>query len=101
MNRNQFQLAVSAILAIAGTFTAWVQSRALASGDAPAIYQRLLERIKTIKIFDHHAHPGFGDDSDVDAQATPPQHLPFRERDTNPELVTAVKALFDYFPELQ
>jgi hypothetical protein len=52
--------------------------------------------IKSIKIFDHHAHPGFGDDSDVDAQATPPQHLPFRERETNPELVVAVKALFDY-----
>jgi hypothetical protein len=72
------------------------QSRALPSGDVPAIYQRLLEKIKTIKIFDHHAHPGFGDDSDVDAQATPPQHLPLRERDTNPELVAAVKALFDY-----
>jgi uncharacterized protein len=96
MNRNQFQLGASAILAIGATLPAWAQSRALASGDVPAIYQRLLERIKTIKIFDHHAHPGFGDDSDVDAQATPPQHLPFRERDTNPELVTAVKALFDY-----
>ena len=96
MNRNQFQRGVAAVLAIAGTFSVWAQSRALPSGDVQAIYQRLLERIKTIKIFDHHAHPGFGDDSDVDAQATPPQHLPFRERDTNPELVTAVKALFDY-----
>src|SRR5271156_6952834 len=75
---------------------AWAQSHALPSGDVPAIYQRLLEKIKTIKIFDHHAHPGFGDDSDVDAQATPPEHLPFRERETNPELVAAVKALFDY-----
>jgi len=75
---------------------AWSQARALPSGDVPAIYQRLLEKIKTIKIFDHHAHPGFGDDSDVDAQATPPQHLPFRERETNPELVAAVKSLFDY-----
>ena len=96
MNQNQFQRALAGVLAIAGTLPAWAQSRALPSGDVPATYQRLLERIKTIRIFDHHAHPGFGDDSDVDAQATPPQHLPFRERDTNPELVVAVKALFDY-----
>ena len=74
----------------------WPQSRALPSGDVQAIYRRLLKEIESIKIFDHHAHPGFGDDSDVDAQATPPQHLPFRERDSNPELVVAVKALFDY-----
>src|SRR5579862_8843191 len=72
------------------------QSRALPSGDVQAIYSRLLAKIEQIKIFDRHAHPGFGDDSDVDAQATPPEHLPFRERETNPELVGAVKALFDY-----
>jgi hypothetical protein len=56
----------------------------------------LLPPISQIRIFDHHAHPGFGDDPDVDAQATPPQHLPLRARETNPELVLAVKALFDY-----
>lgn len=39
---------------------------------------------------------GFGDDPDVDAEAAPPQHLPVGARDTNPELVTAVKALFNY-----
>jgi uncharacterized protein len=85
-----------AIIAAAGTVPAWSQSHALPTGDVQAIYQRLLPKIQSIKIFDHHAHPGFGDDSDVDAQATPPQHVPLRERDTNPELVTAVKALFDY-----
>src|SRR5579864_5971034 len=95
MKRAQV-LVVIAILAAAGAFPAWAQSRVLPSGDIQGIYQRLLENIKSIKIFDHHAHPGFGDDSDVDAQATPPQHLPLRERDTNPELVVAVKALFDY-----
>src|SRR5277367_3883548 len=96
MKRKQIQWILVAILAAGGTLPAWAQSRALPSGDVPAIYQRLLEKIKLIKIFDHHAHPGYGDDSDVDAQATPPQHLPLRERDTNPELVAAVKALFDY-----
>jgi len=95
MKRTQIWVLV-ATLAAAGALPAGAQSRALPSGDVQAIYQRLLERIKSIKIFDHHAHPGFGDDSDVDAQATPPQHLPFRERDNNPELVAAVKALFDY-----
>ncbi len=96
MRRTRTHWFLIAILAAAGTLPIWAQSRALPSGDVQAIYQRLLERIKSIKIFDHHAHPGFGDDSDVDAQATPPQHLPFRERETNPELVAAVKALFDY-----
>jgi len=76
--------------------TAFPQGRALPTQDPYPIYQRLLAQIKTIKIFDHHAHPGFGDDSDVDAQATPPEHLPFRPRETNPENVAAVKALFDY-----
>ncbi len=96
MKRTQTHWFLTAILAAAGTLPAWAQSRALPTGDVQGIYQRLLEKIKSIKIFDHHAHPGFGDDSDVDAQATPPQHLPFRERETNPELVAAVKALFDY-----
>jgi uncharacterized protein len=96
MKRTQIQWVLIAIVTAAGALPASAQSHALPSGDVQAIYQRLLEKIKTIRIFDHHAHPGFGDDSDVDAQATPPQHLPFRERDTNPELVAAVKALFDY-----
>ena len=96
MKLKWIQLGVVAVFAAVAAVPASAQSRALPSGDVPAIYQRLLERIKAIKIFDHHAHPGFGDDSDVDAQATPPQHLPFRERETNPELVAAVKALFDY-----
>jgi len=85
-----------AIFAGGAVLPASAQSHALPTGDVQQIYQRLLAKIKTIKIFDHHAHPGFGDDSDVDAQATPPEHLPFRERSTNPELVLAVKALFDY-----
>jgi hypothetical protein len=95
MKRTQIWVFV-AILAAPGALPALAQSRALPSGDVPAIYQCLLEKIKSIIIFDHHAHPGYGDDSDVDAQPTPPQYLPFRDRDTNPELVAAVKALFDY-----
>lgn len=91
------------LASIAGLFcavmclAAWPQSRALPSGDVGAIYQRLLPQIERIKMFDHHAHPGWGDDPDVDAQATPPgQHLPFRARETNPEFALAMKALFGY-----
>jgi hypothetical protein len=47
-------------------------------------------------MFDHHAHPGFADDPDVDAMAWPPGSAALRERDTNPELVAAAKALFNY-----
>jgi uncharacterized protein len=96
MRQKHIQWMLAAFFSLALAIPAWPQSHALPSGDVQAIYQRLLEKIKTIKIFDHHAHPGFGDDSDVDAQATPPEHLPFRERETNPELVLAVKGLFDY-----
>jgi uncharacterized protein len=72
------------------------QSHALPQEDVQAVYQRLMQKIDPIKIFDHHAHPGFGDDSDVDAQSAPPQHPPLRARETNPEVVVAVKALFGY-----
>ncbi len=72
------------------------QSRALPQTDVQSVYRRLAPQIDRIPIFDHHAHPGFGDDPDVDAQAAPPQHLPLRARETNPELVAAMKALFGY-----
>src|SRR5579871_5243611 len=84
-------------LAIAFTIgCAAAQSRALPQEDVQSIYRRLAPQIDRIPIFDHHAHPGFGDDPDVDAQVAVPQHSALRGRDTNPELVTAIKALFDY-----
>src|SRR5215469_2208927 len=83
-------LLVSALLAF-GVETVQGQATALPTGDVHAIYTRLLAEIQRIPIFDHHAHPGFGDDPDVDAEATPPEHLPLRERDSNPEFVVAVK----------
>src|SRR5207248_5203559 len=36
------------------------------------------------------------DDPDVDAMAAPPGSAALRERDTNPELIAAAKALFGY-----
>jgi len=73
------------------------QAQPLASPDrVQEIYRRLLPQIEKIPIFDHHAHPGFPDDADVDAMAAPPGSSPLRERDSNPELVAAAKALFKY-----
>jgi len=40
--------------------------------DVQQIYQRLLPQIEKIPAFDHHAHPGYADDPDVDAMAAPP-----------------------------
>ena len=95
MKQKRLQRMLVLALSIAAAIPMWPQSLALPQGDVRAIDQRL-RKIKSIKIFDHHAHPGFGDDSDVDAQATPPEHLPFRQRETNPELIAAAKALFHY-----
>jgi hypothetical protein len=72
------------------------QARPLPGSDVQEIYQRLLPKIEKIPIFDHHAHPGFFDDPDVDAMAAPPGSAAWRERATNPELVSAAKALFGY-----
>jgi hypothetical protein len=72
------------------------QARPLSGPDVQQIYQRLLPQIEKIPMFDHHAHPGFADDPDVDAMASPPGSAALRTRDTNPELVAAAKALFGY-----
>ncbi len=72
------------------------QARPLPGPDVQQIYQRLLPQIEKIPIFDHHAHPGYSDDPDVDAMAAPPGIYALRIRDTNPELIVAAKALFGY-----
>jgi uncharacterized protein len=72
------------------------QARPLPGPEVQQLYQRLLPQIEKIPIFDHHAHPGFADDPDVDAMASPPGSAALRTRDTNPELVAASKALFGY-----
>jgi hypothetical protein len=76
---------------------AFSQARPLPGPEVPQIYQRLLLEIEKIPIFDHHAHPGFYDDPDVDAMASPAGgSVTLRQRDTNPELVAAAKSLFGY-----
>ena len=84
------------LLTLALSSAASAQARPFAGPDVEQIYNRLLPQIEKIPIFDHHAHPGFFDDPDVDAMAAPPGSAALRERDTNPELIAAAKALFGY-----
>ncbi len=72
------------------------QSHPLVAPNVDAVYLRLLDRINGIKAFDHHAHPGFSDDPDVDAMTVPPGSQPLRLRNSNPELVLAAHTLFGY-----
>ncbi len=89
-------------LMIAGTLISLAsisgaQARPFPGNDLQQIYQRLLPQIEKIPAFDHHAHPGFADDPDVDAMAAPPDFSEaVRTRADNPELIAAAKALFDY-----
>jgi uncharacterized protein len=93
MKRN---MSLELLIICAASALACGQARPLPGSDVPQIYQRLLPQIEKIPIFDHHAHPAFADDPDVDAMAAPPGRLALRERDTNPELIAAAKALFGY-----
>src|SRR6202011_4825345 len=73
------------------------QARPFPGSDLQQVYQRLLPQIEKIPAFDHHAHPGFADDPDVDAMAAPPNASEaLRTRDDNPELAVAAKALLGY-----
>ncbi len=74
------------------------QAKPFASGaDVQRIYDKLLPQIDRIPIYDNHSHATFPDDSDMDAQAAPPDESSvLRLRDSNPEFVAAAKGLFDY-----
>lgn len=89
------------LLALSFPCLAHCQARPFPGPDVAQIYQRLFSQILEISMFDHHAHPGYADDPDVDAMAAPPGSVALRERDTNPELVAAAKALWGYpYPDL-
>jgi len=91
--RNAFPLLL--LIAVSGVCAG--QARPFPGPDVTQIYQRLLPQIEKIPAFDHHAHPGYADDPDVDAMAAPPNASEaLRTRDDNPELAVAAKALFGY-----
>src|SRR5260370_6495448 len=93
---SRIAFASTAVLAMAGS--ARPQAKPLASPqEVQKIYDRLLPQIDRIPIYDNHSHATFPDDSDMDAQAAPPDESSvLRLRDTNPEFVAAAKALFGY-----
>jgi hypothetical protein len=73
------------------------QARPYPSAEVKKTYERLLEQIDAIPMYDNHSHPGFADDTDVDAMASPPEEsATLRLRDDNPEFVAGAKALFGY-----
>jgi uncharacterized protein len=85
------------VLAAALAHCAFAQARPYPSGEVKKTYERLLKQIEAIPMFDNHSHPGFADDTDVDAMAAPPdESSTLRVRDDNPEFVAAAKSLFSY-----
>lgn len=87
-----FTIVLSALLAT----PLWGQATPYPNEAVRPLYDRLLREIQRIPIFDNHSHPGYADDPDVDAMASPPGTSALRIRADNPELVTASKALFGY-----
>jgi uncharacterized protein len=81
---------------LVGSVSLVAQSRPLVSPAATVVYQRLLPQIARIKLFDHHAHPAFPDDADVDIAPPPPGQTPMRLREENPETSAAARALFAF-----
>src|SRR5580658_5311508 len=90
-------LILGALAAFFGAANATAQAKPLAGADVQKIYERLLKQIDQIPIIDNHSHATFPDDSDMDAQAAPPDETSvLRLRETNPEFVAAAKSLFGY-----
>ena len=88
---------VAVVIGVGMAQVAAAQAKPYPSGDVRQTYERLLKEIEKIPMYDNHAHPGFADDSDVDAMASPPdESATLRLRDDNPEFVAGAKALFNY-----
>jgi uncharacterized protein len=94
--RFRFTLSVAIAIALSAPASLLGQASPNAAPGYQQTYDRLLREIRTIAILDNHGHPGFADDNDVDAMASPPEHAPLRLRLENPELIAASKDLFDY-----
>jgi uncharacterized protein len=94
---HMLRVGVGIILTTGMAYSGSGQARPYPSGDVKKTYERLLKQIETIPMYDNHAHPGFADDTDVDAMAAPPdESATLRLREDNPEFVAGAKALFGY-----
>src|SRR5258706_7196188 len=87
---------IPALMLCLTTLPAWAQARPYPGPDLPQLYQHYLDVVNNIPAFDHHAHPGFSDDTDVDAIAAPPGSAALRERDTNTELLADAIGIYAY-----
>jgi uncharacterized protein len=95
--RHCLVIAAAAVVAIASVALAGAQAQPFPGPGLTTEYEKLRREIATIKVFDNHGHPGFSDDSDVDAMSIPADSkLPLRFREDNPEFVAAARALFGY-----
>ena len=97
--RGHLAIATFAALAILTVSSpcARAQAQPLPGPDVREIYNRLLPQIEAIRAFDNHGHPGYANDTDVDAMAIPADSsAPLRLRDENIEILDAVKFLFNY-----
>src|SRR5580765_2564610 len=95
--KRSFHLLAAFALSSGVAASTGAQSSPYPAANLPKLYEDLLAKIDAIPIYDNHAHPGFADDSDVDAMASPPDESSvLRLRDDNPEFVTAAKSLFGY-----
>jgi 2-hydroxychromene-2-carboxylate isomerase len=90
-------LGITTLISLFWMDKAQAQARPYPSEDVQKVYAKLLAQIEKIPLYDNHSHPGFADDSDVDAMVSPPdESAMLRIRDDNPEFVAAAKALFGY-----
>src|SRR5713226_9489512 len=97
MLKTAVRLSTGILFAAGLAGSAFGQARPYPSGDVQKTYELLLREIDKIPMYDNHAHPGYADDSDVDAMASPPdESATLRLRDDNPEFVAGAKALFGY-----
>jgi hypothetical protein len=96
--KHLIHLAFLACCVLAAPSAAVPQAQPSASPvEVAKIYARLLPQINKIPAYDNHSHATFPDDSDMDAQASPPgESTVMRLRDSNPEFVAAAKSLFGY-----
>ena len=95
--KTAVRVSIGILLAAGLTACAFAQAKPFPSADVQKTYERLLKEIDKISMYDNHAHPGYADDSDVDAMASPPdESATLRLRDDNPEFVAGAKALFGY-----
>jgi uncharacterized protein len=95
--KHSFYVLAGVFLTISLAPATSAQSSPYPTADLSKLYEDLLTKINAIPIYDNHAHPGFADDSEVDAMASPPDESSvLRLRDDNPEFVAAAKSLFGY-----